>query len=316
MTALAHAAASSLLAMSWSPGFRGIFVVGVGVAVLCGSTYLLLATNTGNRLGFLLALTGLFGWMTIMGVVWTIYGIGYKGPTPTWKVKEVNQGGDISTTGMAVARSLPEPKDLPKPADVLKSNPKLRKAFPPGGKTPTLGDLVTADKKLADQIKEQTGRWQLLPTSDKANGETQAVVATYLGPEGTNQFKATSDYVVIETFTTGGKPVRTNNSVFGRIAHRVRTTTMLKNPPAYAVVQLQQAIAQETRLGQAPPVPVADPKQPVISVILERDLGALRLPSFGVTVFSGAVFAICANMLHRRDHQVTRSGAAAAAGAS
>ena len=65
-----------LAAITWSPGFRGILVVGVGVLVLMGSVYLLLATNTGARLGFLLALTGLMGWMTIMGLVWSMYGIG------------------------------------------------------------------------------------------------------------------------------------------------------------------------------------------------------------------------------------------------
>ena len=32
--------------------------------------------TSASRLGFLLALTGLFGWMTIMGLVWWIYGIG------------------------------------------------------------------------------------------------------------------------------------------------------------------------------------------------------------------------------------------------
>lgn len=303
--------AQLLAAISWDPGFRGVLVVAVGIGVLCGSTYLLLATNTGHRLGFLLAFTGLFGWLTIMGLVWTMYGIGYKGPTPTWKVKEVNVG-DLRQAGVTVARRLPEPKDLPKPEDILRSEPALRKAFPPGAKTPTLGDLVTADKNLADTLNKRAHPWRLLPTSDKANGETQAVVATHLGPEGTNQFAATTDYVIIETFTTGGKPGRTDSSVVGRITHKLRTATMLQNPPAYAVVQLQAAIPQEARPGQAPPVPVADPKAPVMSVIMERDLGALRLPSFGVTVFCGAVFAICANMLHRRDQHVSRARASVA----
>lgn len=33
--------------ISWDPGIRGILTVAVGVAVLMGSVYILLATNTG-----------------------------------------------------------------------------------------------------------------------------------------------------------------------------------------------------------------------------------------------------------------------------
>ncbi len=42
--------------ISWDPGIRGILTVAVGVAVLMGSVYLILATNTGARLGMLIAL--------------------------------------------------------------------------------------------------------------------------------------------------------------------------------------------------------------------------------------------------------------------
>jgi hypothetical protein len=300
-----------LAAISWNPGFRGILDVGVGVTVLCGSVFLLLATNTGARLGFLIALTGLFGWMTIMGIVWSMYGIGYKGPAPTWKVKEVNYG-DIRQAGVTIARTLPEPDALPDPKQLRDASPALQQAFPAGGRTPTLGDLITTDPKLVDELKKKTGRWRLIPVSDKATGETQAVVATELGPEKRNLFALPTDYVIIETFTTGGKPQRTDASVVSRITHRLRTATMLKNPPAYAVVQLQKAIPQETKPGAAPPIPVADPSQPVISVIMERDLGALRLPSIGVTVFSATVFGLCANALHRRDQAVTKARTAVA----
>ena len=95
-----------LAAITWDPGFRGILVVAVGVLVLMGSVYLLLATNTGARLGFLLALTGLFGWMTIMGLVWSIYGIGKKGPAASWKVEDLNYD-DLTQTEVVVARELP-----------------------------------------------------------------------------------------------------------------------------------------------------------------------------------------------------------------
>ena len=42
------------------------------MAVLGGSVYLLLATNIGARLGLLVALAGLFGWLTILTLTWWI----------------------------------------------------------------------------------------------------------------------------------------------------------------------------------------------------------------------------------------------------
>ena len=73
-------------ALTWAPGFKGVLTVAVAVIILCGSIALILSTNSGARLGFLIALTGLFGWFVVMGIIWSAYGIGYKGPAPTWKV--------------------------------------------------------------------------------------------------------------------------------------------------------------------------------------------------------------------------------------
>lgn len=65
---------SALLAVNWEPELRGILIVIISVSVLCGSVYLILGTNLGARLGFLVALTGLAGWMFIMGAIWWSYG--------------------------------------------------------------------------------------------------------------------------------------------------------------------------------------------------------------------------------------------------
>ena len=47
--------------LGWDPAIRGILSVLTGVVVLMGSVWLLLATNTGARLGMLLSLAGLAG---------------------------------------------------------------------------------------------------------------------------------------------------------------------------------------------------------------------------------------------------------------
>jgi len=87
-------------AISWYPEIRGVLVVLIGVGVLMGSTYLLLSTNLGARLGLLVFLAALMGWMTIMGAVWWVYGIGLKGTEPSWKPVSVIEGDIESTPGV------------------------------------------------------------------------------------------------------------------------------------------------------------------------------------------------------------------------
>jgi hypothetical protein len=102
--------------LAWDPAIRGILVVAVGVVVLLGSTYLLLATNVGSRLGFLIAGAGFWGWMALMGLTWWIYGIGYIGPTPTWHVTEVvtsDTADDLSAAQLEDAHDLSSWRELP-----------------------------------------------------------------------------------------------------------------------------------------------------------------------------------------------------------
>jgi hypothetical protein len=93
---------TTLLAIGWSPEIRGIIVVLIGIGVLCGSIYGILTTNLGARLGFLVALSALAGWMLLMGITWWVYGIGLKGMDPTWVGQEVI-GGSLSNAGNPAA---------------------------------------------------------------------------------------------------------------------------------------------------------------------------------------------------------------------
>ena len=60
---------SSILAINWEPELRGLLTVVIAVAVLNGSVYLIMATNLGARLGFLVALSGLAGWTLSGGIL-------------------------------------------------------------------------------------------------------------------------------------------------------------------------------------------------------------------------------------------------------
>ncbi len=76
---------SMLIAIAWQPTLRGIVVVAIAVLVLVGGPYLIVGTNVGARLGVLIVLAGLFGWLMIMGSIWWTYGIGLTGPVGSWK---------------------------------------------------------------------------------------------------------------------------------------------------------------------------------------------------------------------------------------
>jgi hypothetical protein len=71
--------------INWDPEIRGLLTVALASALLIGTVWLLLVLNTGVRLGSLVALAGLFGWFTIMAIIWWLQGIGYAGDSPTWE---------------------------------------------------------------------------------------------------------------------------------------------------------------------------------------------------------------------------------------
>ena len=68
-----------------------------------------------------------------------------------------------------------------------------------------------------------------------------------------------------------------------------------------AIVQVQPVIKQVAEPGQAPPLPKADESAPVVSVIMERNIGDRRFPGAMLTISSGIMFGITLNALHRRD---------------
>lgn len=102
---------STLAAIGFDPQIRGILVVGTGAVVLFGSIWLILATNSGIRLASLIALSGFFGWMFIMGGFWWIRGIGYVGESVSWEVLDYNRA-DISQSSVDRATELPDPELL------------------------------------------------------------------------------------------------------------------------------------------------------------------------------------------------------------
>jgi hypothetical protein len=330
---------------------RGVLVVMTGVGVLMGSVWLLLVTNTGTRLGSLIALAGLFGWFAIMGLSWWIYGIGWQGDRPSWEIEEINYG-DVGQASIGEASLLPPPESLPAAIDLVRQfgddavraeldtvdadeialdktekNDQLADDDPrklsdaavaeaiatsiqnreERNETLTLSELAAVSPAVIEAAEDagllDLGEWDLV-NSARA-GEAQATADAVLQEQGI--FESSSRYVVLDTFERGGKDRRTDNSQWGRVKHKLESIfVQFTHPTHYTVVQVQAALDQPLVPGEATPAPVVDETQPVISVIMVRNLGSLRLKPALFTIASTLIFLALCGVLHQRDREYRR----------
>jgi hypothetical protein len=303
--------------LAFNPGFKGILVVATAVAILGGSVYLLLATNMGARLGLLVALAGLFGWLTILTLTWWIQppGNGPRGTNPSWHPVEiyVTGGGSPNTE---VLTSLPA--DMISPEQIIAEHPEMLKDFPDPSRA-SLTDIAGAFPDiLAEYVtSDDLGGWRVTPAASA--GEAQAAADVAL-TTGSGFFQATTDYKKLSVFEIGGKPTRSQycpdeehphnlfpDDVICRIQYKFDKLVNFKHPPHYAVVQVQQVIPQETKDGEAPPIPKVDPSKPVVSVVLVRDLGNVRLLPAVYFVICFSLFVVFVVLLHYRDKTLKKN---------
>jgi hypothetical protein len=136
--------------LSWDPAIKGILTVLVGATVLFGSIYLILATNTGARLGLLLSVSGLAGFMSILTLYWWVSppGNGPRGQDPSWHAVEiyVNQrDGGQGPARTEQVNELPAPYDLPTAAEVIDQHPELREQLIAKPENTSLSDIAGID---------------------------------------------------------------------------------------------------------------------------------------------------------------------------
>ncbi|MCZ7527635.1 MAG: hypothetical protein M5U14_15405 [Acidimicrobiia bacterium] len=152
----------------WYPTILGILVVVFGIALFVGSVYLILATNLGGRLGFLVTAACLSGFMVMLSLLMLTNPSPVntlKGRIPGWEGEEI-----VRRPGGAKA----------KPVQVIE----------------TEGREATAEE--AANIKAKVD--ELLVTQTAAAGEEL--------PEGANElarFASADDFLVLETYVTGGE---------------------------------------------------------------------------------------------------------------
>ena len=237
---------SLMAALTWEPQVKGALYVLIAVVVLPGSAFLLLSTNLGARVGFLLAAAGFFGWMATLGAVWWVYGTGPIGKAPSWKAVET-----------------------------------------------VTGDVRDAGRD--DAFENFPREWEELEPESSEVADAQGVVdSRIVGPRA--RFESADEYLVVGALRKGGEaygPLHLLNFRPFDIFHE----------PHYLMIQVQGVAEQPAAPDQPPSEPEADPNQPVVSVLLVRDLGSLRLNPALVCIASTLIFAVVCYQLHVRDKE-------------
>lgn len=155
----------------WDPTILGILVFISGVVLFCGSAYLLLATNLGARLGFLIAAAALTGFMVLLSLIWMSTATPLNSPRgriAEWKAVEVTDAPAESS--IAAVRSIQSEGDRIPGEDLTELRPAVDAALViPGegddaepGEFATFseaGDLIIDDEELSTYVVGGASRW-------------------------------------------------------------------------------------------------------------------------------------------------------------
>lgn len=225
-------AAEEAAHLDLAEALRGLLVVVFAAGLFCGSVYLLLATDVGSRIGFLLSIAALSGFISMLAMIWSTSQFplnSLHGPPAHWKVVEV-------------AKNSPDASKFKEVHGILDK-----------GREP--------DTTVVQEIK--------------------ATVDATLTAGEFQTFAKTTDYLVTNTRDIGG----------GRKG-------LFKHRPLFGVAEVRPVQKVEVPVGAAPPAPMPDPAKPPVYVVLERDLGALRLPQYLTVIGAGIIFVISLILLH------------------
>ena len=236
----------------WYPTILGILVVVFAVALFCGSLYVLLATNLGARLGFLVAFTALTGFMVVLTTLWMSTASPLntlKGRIASWKVQEVVKD--------------PAKSKVPEIRHVTRVGRKV-------GTTEIANVKAAVDDALITKL-EIPAEGKLPPTANKYA-----------------RFGLVTDYKELATFEVGGSKPNPLNFEF---THK----------PLFAVVKFCAVVKNFKPFGLAPNQNPPCQSGTTEWIVLERDLGSVRVPP--IVAFCGSVllFGLGLLALHWRE---------------
>ncbi len=255
----------------WNPTILGVLTVLAAVGLFCGSVYLLLGTNLGARLGFLVAAAGLTGFMVLLTTLWWTSGNSGIDPphgnSPQWSVVEVVPSLDQS--------KIPAVKTIATAGQQISANVtnKSKQAS---------SDLLTNLKPAIDAA--------IVPTVPVAGQEPKPQPFATLG------IKGSTDYLLdFAGYVSYAYPDRSSNLFWHK--HR------------YAAVQL--CMAKKDAQGNNVIPPACDPLQDTHYIVLSYDYGSLRQPVVAYWFASVLLFALSLLGLHwwERDERARKRAA-------
>jgi hypothetical protein len=161
---LAH---SFVTASIWYPTILGVLVVIAAIVLFIGSIYLLLGTNLGARLGFLVTFTSLMGFLMILSVLW-----------------------------LTTASPLESPKGRVASWSVIENVPDITKA-----QTEAVRDIAKNENKAS-----QTDASNVLAAVDAALVTKQSTPKVTVTPNDNRfaKFDDVTQFMVLQTYTLGG----------------------------------------------------------------------------------------------------------------
>jgi hypothetical protein len=278
--------AGTLAAITWDPFIRGVVILALFIVLLPGSVYLVLSTNTGARLGFLLAGAGLSGMVALLAILWVVL-------SSTADIGRANSWYPLAvvTGDFATQNTVKGVQDFP--SGNLQSVPQ---AVPP---------LSSQHWFWPFQSCPDNSGWHQLTTSQQTDAESAAdnILVPPAG-EGaiparlSSPFTATSDYVYVGGF---GKNAN-GGCLFAWNRHKVYLP--FTRGTHYEVVLAQPVIPVTTPPGGVPPKPQPDLSKPTTYVILARNLGSNHEPQVITAACALLIFIIICNTLHRRDKEI------------
>lgn len=268
----------------WYPTILGVLVVVAAIALFVGTPYLLLATNVGARLGFLITVACLSGLMVLVSLLWLTNPSPVntlKGRIPEWVAVEKIGSGDAARSNIDAIRDINQSGRGASEADVTNLK-------------------AAVDFNLIVNKNEQTG--EIL---SGANGKFA-------------EYTAATDYLVTKNQVTGGGSLFSQVNVdFGGGWPWVHVSL---HKPLYAAVTVCKVAAEtaptEVPYGAKPPTPKCSTTDPKQILVLERDLGSLRVPPFVAFLAFSLLFGLSLLSLHWRERDLQEAELRAAAGNS
>lgn len=267
----------------WYPSILGVLVVVAAIVLFVGSVYLLLATSLGARLGFLVAAASLSGFMVVLSLLWwtTQSPLNtFKGRLPKWEpIAVLDRLSDSKIDDVATIEEKGTKVDVTEAANIK----------------------AAVDETLVLKEAEHG-----VSPSPFAEGKG----FTYTDP---------TMYLVPETYQVGGRDTDGISNVMTRFFH----------PPLYSVARFCTATdvsmdATGVPFGLPPGAYDYDAKTGKYKVkaaecergttkylVLERDLGSLRVPPMMTFIISSLLFALSLLGLHWRERDEQQRAAMA-----